>query len=155
MPLIVRQGAHWLRRHVRRVWQSRGGGFYGFVGTLTFLYLEATSVIGDLTALRGLDLSPGWVVNFLVQNFVQGFVNVVWASVWPVAWIQRFGLGVKSGALLVGCYFTFQLIRPMVLRLLQDPDETAGMLGQPAPYAPGDPTRAAGPRPADREPVRR
>ncbi len=154
MPLIVRQGAYWFRRHVRRVWQSRGGGFYGFVATLTFLYLEAVNVIGDIGSLRGLGLNLGWVINFLVQNFVQGILNVVWASVWPVAWIQRFGVGLKSAALLVGCYFTFRLIQPMVARLLQEPGET-GMLGEPTPFATADRSRSPGTRPADREPLRR
>ncbi len=125
MPLIVRQGTHWFRRHVRRVWQSRGGGFYGFVGTLTFLSLEATSVIGDIAGLRGLDLNPGWVVSFLVQNFVQGILNVVWASIWPIAWIQRFGFSLTSAALLLGSYIAFQLIRPTVIRLLREPGESA------------------------------
>ncbi len=154
MALIVRQGAHWFRRHVRQVWQSRGGGFYGFVATLTFLYLEGMNLVGDVTGLRNLDVSLGGIINFFVQNFIQGITAVVWASVWPVAWIQRFGVGFVSGALLVGCYFTFRLIQPLVLRLLQEPGEAAGMLAQPS-LATGDSSRSRKSRSADRQPLRR
>ncbi len=125
MNVIVRHGTHHLRRHVRQVWQSRGSGFYGFAGTLMFLYLEVMSLVGDVTGLPSIQLSVGGIVGWFVQNLVTGILNVVWASIWPVAWIKRFGVNLTSGALLVGAYLVFLLIQPLVLRWLRDPDEIA------------------------------
>lgn len=125
MHPIVRQGGHRFRRHVRRVWASRGGGFYGFVATLTFLYLEAMSLVGDVTSVGSMQIGLGGVIGFVVQNLVTGILNVVWASIWPVEWIKRFGVSLTSAALLVFSYFVFQLIQPTVLRLLQEPGEAA------------------------------
>ncbi len=123
MHVIVRHGAHRLRRHIRQVWLSRGGGYYGFVGTLTFVYLEALALIGDVTGLPGIQISAGGIIGWLVQNLVTGVMNVVWASIWPVAWIQRFGVGLTTALLLVGSYFAFHLLRPVILRLLREPGE--------------------------------
>ncbi len=125
MHVIVRHGTHHLRRHVREVWQRRGAGFYGFAGTLMFLYLETMSLVGDVTGLPSIQLSVSGIVGWFVQNLVTGILNIVWASIWPVAWIQRFGVNLASAALLVGAYLVFLLIRPVVLRLLRDPDEPA------------------------------
>lgn len=126
MNVIVRHGGHWLRRHVREVWASRGGGFYGFAGTVTFLYLEAMALMGDVRGLPSIEISMGGLIGFLVQNLVTGVMNVVWSAIWPVAWIQRFGVGITSGVALVGCYFAFLMIRPWVLRWLREPADGAG-----------------------------
>lgn len=131
MNTIVRHGTHRLRRHVRQVWASRGGGFYGFVATLTFLYLEARSLLGDVSSLPRMQINLGGLIGWFVQNLVAGVMNVVRASIWPVEWIQRFGVGLTLAALVVGAYIVFQLIQPTVLRLLQEPGE--------ARAAPADP----------------
>ena len=130
MHTIVRQGGHWFRRHVRRVWESRGGGFYGFVATLTFVYLEAKSLAGDVTSLGSFQVNLGGVIGWAVQNLVQGVLNVVFATIWPVEWINRFGVSLTSAALLVGCYFVFQAIRPAVLRLLREPGEVTATIAR-------------------------
>src|SRR5512138_607702 len=133
MHVIVKHGTHRLRRHVRDVWQSRGGGFYGFVATLTFLYLEATSLLGDVTSLPGLQINVSGIIGWFVQNLIAGVMNVVRASVWPLAWIQRFGVGFTSAALLGSAYIAFHLIRPWVLRLLRDPEDEAALEAAPPP----------------------
>ena len=126
MHVIVKHGTHRLRRHVRQVWASRGGGFYGFVATLTFLYLEAMSLLGDVTSLPRLQINVGGIIGWLVQNLIAGVANVIMASIWPVAWLQHFGVGFTSAALLGGSYIGFHLLRPTVLRLLREPgDEPA------------------------------
>ena len=128
MHTIVRKAGHGYRRHARRVWESRGGGFYGFAATLTFLYLEAMSLVGDVTGLPNVQVSLSGVLGFFVQNLVMGLMNAIWASIWPVAWIKRFGVNLTSAALLVGCYLGFLLIRPLVTRLLREPEERAAGL---------------------------
>ncbi len=113
-----------LRRYLRRLWETRGGGFYGFVAALTFLYLEATSLAGDFVRPGRLDwFDIGWWIRWAVENFVQAMVNGMWAALWPVTWIRTFGIGLLSGALLAAGYAGYRAIRPTVLRLLADPAE--------------------------------
>ncbi len=133
MHTLVRQGGHRFRRHVRGLWQSRGGGFYGFVATLTFLYLEVRSLLPDPSTLRSVAQANvggvlGGVISWLVQNLVQGIMNAVWSALWPVEWLKRFGVSLTSAALLLGCYLLFLLLRPAVLRLLREPGEEAAVL---------------------------
>ena len=123
---IVGRGAHRLRRHAREVWESRGGGFYGFVAMVTFLCLEAMNLVGDLAALRTLQLSIGSLIGWLVQNFVQGLMAALWAAIWPVAWISRVGVGAKLGVLLAASYGIYRLVRPTVARWLREPEEAEG-----------------------------
>ena len=42
---LLRHFGHRFRRHVRGLWQSRGGGFYGFVAVLMFLFILAVSIV--------------------------------------------------------------------------------------------------------------
>jgi hypothetical protein len=123
MHPIVKHGGHRFRRHVRELWASRGGGFYGFVATLTFVYLEAVDLVGDVFALRHAQLSLGGVISWFVQNAVDAFLNVLWSAIWPVKWLGLFGVGLTSGALLAGSYVTYRALRPTVLRLLREPGE--------------------------------
>lgn len=123
MKHLVRQADHRFRRHVLKLWKSRGGGFYGFVAVLTFLYLEAIDLAGDVAGVgRAALLDLGWWIGFLVENLIDVVLNTVWAAMWPVTWIQHFGIGLLSGALLAGAYGVYRLIRPGVLRLLEEPD---------------------------------
>lgn len=126
MNEIARQAGHRLRRHAREVWQSRGGGFYGFAAMLTFLYLEAVNLIGDVASLRHVQLGLGGIISWFVQNAVQALLTALWSIIWPVAWIRRFGVGLLSIALLVGAYGVYRLIRPAVLRWLREPGEEEG-----------------------------
>ncbi len=135
MHTLLRQGGHRFRRHARRIWQSRGGGFYGFVATLTFLYLETVSLLPDVSAVRGVQLNVGGivggVVGWFVQNLVTGVINAVSSVLWPLEWIKRFGVNLTSAALLLGSYHVYLVIRPGVLRLLREPDEDAAVLREP------------------------
>ncbi len=123
MNELIRHGGQGLRRHARQVWESRGGGFYGFVAMLTFLYLESLNLLGDVAALPHFRPTIGGVIGWVVQNMVAALLNFLWSVVWPVAWINRFGVNAMSAAFLVGCYATYRLIRPSILRLLQEPGE--------------------------------
>ncbi len=123
MKSLVRHGGHRLRRHARDVWKSRGGGFYGFVAMVTFLYIETVDLAGDIASLPGfLKLDVGWVINWFVNNTIQAVRNLIWSVLWPVEWIGRFGVTLFSLALLAACYGTYRLIRPWVLRVLEGPD---------------------------------
>jgi uncharacterized membrane protein (DUF2068 family) len=111
-----------LRRYVRKLWEKRGGGFYGFVATLMFLYLEVVDIAGDIIDLGGARLTLGWVISFVVSNLVTLVVNTLRAAIWPLTWLSQFGVGVLSITLLAGAYLAYRAVRPRVLRMLQEPE---------------------------------
>lgn len=109
------------RRRALQVWESHGGGFYGFVALLTFLYLETLDLAGDLAGITLDTLGIGWVLQFLIGNLVDAVRIAIQAALWPLAWLDRFGIGLESGALLLLAYGAYRLVRPTVLRLLREP----------------------------------
>jgi hypothetical protein len=119
---IIRDGLRWFKRYFRKAWESRGSGFYGFVGALTFVYLEALDLAGDLAGIADIRIDLGWVIGFVVSNLVDAVMNLVRAALWPLEWIQRFGITGRSLLLLAGAYLIYRLIRPTVLRLLSEDD---------------------------------
>ena len=115
-----------LRRHVRKVWETRGGGFYGFVATLMFLYLETLDLAGDVVGFPALVAGDmGGVIGWAVGNFINAIMNLVKAAIWPADWISRFGVGLRSALLLGAAYAAYRAVRPAVLRLLQEPEADA------------------------------
>lgn len=126
--------ANRIRRHILTLWQSRGGGFYGFVAVLTFLYIEAFDLGGDLAGLPGSHIDLGFIISFIVGNLVDAFVNGLMAAIWPVSWIGRFGVGLLSAGLLAGCYVSYRAVRPTVIRWLTPTDTPdAVLLGPDSP----------------------
>jgi hypothetical protein len=111
-----------LRRYVRKLWEKRGGGFYGFVATMMFLYLEVVDIAGDIIDLGGARPSLGWLISFVVSNLVTLVINTVRAAIWPLTWLSQFGVGVLSATLLAGAYLAYRAVRPHVLRMLAEPD---------------------------------
>lgn len=126
MNEIARNAGHKLRRHAGEIWASRGGGFYGFVAMVTFLYMEGVNLMGDIASLWHLRLDLGGLIGWVVQNMVQALLTLLWSVIWPVAWISRFGVGFTSLVLLLACYATYKLIRPGVQRLLEQPEVVRG-----------------------------
>jgi hypothetical protein len=118
------------RRRLLRIWESRGGGFYGFVALLTFVYLETVDIGGDLAALPGSELSLGFVLSWVIGNMVDAIINTVRAALWPVSWIGQFGVGLLSAGLLGGSYAAYRLARPTVVRWLTPTDNPAALAGQ-------------------------
>jgi hypothetical protein len=133
MGTLTREATGRFRRHVRQLWESRGGGFYGFVAVLTFLYLEALDLAGDVAGLGGIRIDVGWVIGFLVENLVDAVMNGVRSAIWPLAWLERFGIGLRSAAFLAAAYLAYRLVRPLVLRLLSEPDPVAVPRSPPKP----------------------
>jgi hypothetical protein len=112
-----------VRRTLRKVWASRGGGYYGLVAAITFVYLEAGDLAGDISALlHAWPVSLGKLISFIVGNVVDAFLNGISAAIWPIHWIGKLGVGPLLLALLGGTYVTYRLTRPAIIRLLE-PDE--------------------------------
>jgi hypothetical protein len=121
------------RRYVRKLWQKRGGGFYGFVATLMFLYLEVVDIAGDILDLGGAGPSLGWLISFIVSNLITLVINTIRAAIWPLTWLTTFGVGYTSIALISGAYIAYRAVRPQVMRMLQEPGELeeAAVVRQP------------------------
>jgi hypothetical protein len=122
-----------VRRYLRKLWATRGGGFYGFVATLMFVYLEVVDITGDLAAVGGLRADLGWLISFIVGNMIDAIMNTVRAAIWPATWLQHFGVGLLSAALFGVTYVGYRGIRPGVLRLLREPGEEEIAELTPAP----------------------
>lgn len=110
--------ANGFRRYVYRLWTTRGGGFYGFVAVLMFLYLEVVDLAGDVAGLDSAHIGLGWFIGQVVSFFVDTVVNTVRAAIWPASWIGQFGVGLLSASLLAGSYVAYRAVRPSVLRWL-------------------------------------
>lgn len=120
------------RRHCLKLWTSRGGGFYGFVVLLTFLYLEAVDLAGDIAALPDASPGIGFVISWIIGNLVDAVVNSIRAALWPLSWLEHFGVGLLSASLLVGSYAAYRAVRPAVIRWLTPTDvETVPVLEAP------------------------
>jgi hypothetical protein len=104
------------------VWESRGSGFYGFVAAGTFLYLEATDLVGDVPALLAVGLDLGELISFFVNNLVEAVMFTVTAALWPVWWIEHVGINLGSAVLLGVGYLAYRAVRPTVTRWLEDPE---------------------------------
>lgn len=120
---LLQPAAAWAKSRFRRLWGSRGGGYYGMVAALTFVYLEAVDLVGDVAGFRGVSLTLGTLISWFVSALVDAFVNGILAAIWPLHWLGEFGLGLQLLALLGGTYVTYRLVRPAVLRLLDTTDE--------------------------------
>jgi hypothetical protein len=120
---VARHATHRFRRHALALWESRGGAYYGFVATITFLYLEAVNLFGDVAALPHQQFGLGGLISWFVQNLVQGLLTALWAAIWPVGWISRLGVGVKFGMLLAATYGVYRVIHPWVSRWLRGAQE--------------------------------
>lgn len=58
-----------------------------------------------------------------MNNGIDAVRNRVWSLIWPVEWMRWFGVNLFSAALLTACYGVYRLIRPWVLRMLENPVE--------------------------------
>ena len=108
-----------LRRRLRALWASRGGGYYGIVATLTFLYLEGRALGGGSGVIRGLrTLYLGGFLGFLIGSLVDAVTNAIKAALWPLVWIAELGIGLRLILLIVGSMLVYRLLRPAILHIL-------------------------------------
>jgi hypothetical protein len=111
------------RPRFRKLWASRGGGYYGLVTALTFVYLEGMDLAVDLSGLGRISFGLGWLISFFVGAFVDALVNGITAALWPLHWVGKLGVGLELLALLAGSYVTYRLVRPAMLSLLDTDEE--------------------------------
>jgi len=114
-----------VRRTLRKVWASRGGGYYGLVAAITFVWLETVDLVGDIAGLvRDWPIGLGSIISFIVGNLVDAVLIGISAALWPFKWLSAFGIGPTLLAMLGATYVAYRLTRAVILRLLQpDADE--------------------------------
>lgn len=123
-----------LRRRLRALWASRGGGYYGIVATLTFLYLEGRALGGGGGVIRGFrTLYLGGIPGFIIGSIVDAVVNAIKAALWPLAWIAGLGIGLRLILLLIGSMLVYRLLRPAILHILgAEADDPASLATDPS-----------------------
>lgn len=78
-----------LKRFVRTVWNARGGGLYACGFVVTFLWLEATTLVGELVSSGSLAaFFSEQLFEFIFRFTIQSLTNTVTAFLWPFLVIQ-------------------------------------------------------------------
>ncbi len=68
------------------MWDLRGGGLYACGFAITFVWLEAGSIIDDIRDV-GL-LFDGQIVSFFLNFIIDSFANTLSAFLWPVSVLE-------------------------------------------------------------------
>jgi len=110
-------GPYWVNM-ATKMWRPQGSGFYALIAAVTFVGFQ-----GEMLLDRGRALWATWraapytdggaFVDFLSSQLWSGFaevlvavsvetiLNVVWAGLWPLSWLQHYGIVVAAGAVLL------------------------------------------------------
>ncbi len=72
-----------------RVWKLRGGGLYAVGWALTFVYLEVTTLLGEIAEASGvIDFLTSQLIETLFRFLGQSFINMGMAFAWPIFFIE-------------------------------------------------------------------
>ncbi|MEW6981883.1 hypothetical protein AAD001_04440 [Colwelliaceae bacterium 6471] len=98
-------------------WLTFGGGFYGLMALLTFIYIEVEQIVNFLIHASGLqDFINLFTLNSLINMIVDSLINMVkaalWFSYWPdiihisngFVWLLIVYIGYRAGANLAQRY---------------------------------------------------
>ncbi|MCH8306497.1 MAG: hypothetical protein IH930_00005 [Proteobacteria bacterium] len=81
-----RKTAHAVRPWFRKVWKARGGGLYACGFVVTFVYLEATTIIGEILASKGIvEFFTEQLVELIFRFIGDSLLNMIQAFLWPLA----------------------------------------------------------------------
>lgn len=73
---------------VHKKWLSMGGGFYGVVAVLTWLFVELREILDFITSFDGISgLVDSFSFNMLIGLFIEAIKNTFLALAWPVYWL--------------------------------------------------------------------
>ncbi len=115
--------AHAMRPWFRKVWKARGGGLYACGFVLTFVYLEASMVIGEIMAATGfVDFFTEQLMELPLRFLGESFQNMIQAFIWPVEIITYsppWGIAILAAMYLL---FTYLIKKPLEQWLFSDED---------------------------------
>ena len=84
-----RKTAHAVRPWFRKVWKARGGGLYACGFVVTFVYLEAATLISEIMASTGVvDFFTEQLIELPFRFLSESLKNMVMAFMWPVPIVQ-------------------------------------------------------------------
>lgn len=111
------------KRFLRDLWNARGGGMYACGFVITFLWLEAATLVDEVVSSGSLAAFVSeQFFEFLFRFTVQSLQNTIGAFLWPVYLVQVSPL--FGGVTLAALWFIFpRYIKPVVTRWLFDDDE--------------------------------
>lgn len=117
------------KRFVRALFRARGGGLYACGFVVTFLWLEATTFVGQVASSSSLAaFLAEELFEFLFRFAVQSLVNTVLAFIWPVFVLEL--SPIYGGIALAALWLLFpRFIQPHIDRWLFD-DEEEGVAGE-------------------------
>ena len=101
-----------------KVWKLRGGGLYALGYAITFVYLEVTTIIGDIAGAESpWQFFTSELIEFVFRFLSDSLVNLVKALIWPVYVIE---LAPPWGLLGLGAAFLIfpRFLKPTVERWL-------------------------------------
>jgi len=101
-----------------RMWRPQGSGFYALIAAVTFVGFQGEMLLDRTRALWATwQTAPytdgGAFVDFLSSQLWSGLtemlvsvsaetiLNVVMAGLWPLSWLQHYGIVVAAGALML------------------------------------------------------
>ncbi|HSD70149.1 MAG TPA: hypothetical protein VLB07_11385 [Woeseiaceae bacterium] len=121
-----------IRRWIRKVWDTRGGGLYACGFVVAFAWLEVTTLADDFSSSTGVTgFFGGQLLQFLLRFTIDSMVNTVLALIWPV---QVVAYSPPWGALGLGAMylaFPYILKKPLERWLFDD----AGAVAEEPPAA--------------------
>ncbi len=113
--------AHAMRPWFRKIWKARGGGLYACGFVLTFVYLEASMLIGEIMAATGfVDFFTEQLLELPLRFLSESLQNMIAAFIWPVPFIQfspPWGLAILGAIYLL---FTYLIKEPLEHWLFKD-----------------------------------
>ena len=72
-----------------KVWKVRGGGLYAVGWAVTFLWLEITTIFGEIIEAEGvIDFFTNQLIEFVFRFLGDSLMNMVTAFMWPVYIVQ-------------------------------------------------------------------
>jgi hypothetical protein len=121
---VLDKAHDWFRDWFRKVWNIRGGGLYACGYALTFIYLEVTTIFGEIAESESIgNFFSEQLVEFFFRFAGDSISNLIKALMWPVyivQWQSPFG-AIALGA----AFFAFPkyLKKPITSWLFDDTEE--------------------------------
>jgi hypothetical protein len=82
---LIDKAKNWFRLWFAKVWKLRGGGLYAVGWAATFVYLEVTTVLGEIVGADGVvDFFTNQIIEFLFRFLSDSIQNMIQAFMWPV-----------------------------------------------------------------------
>jgi hypothetical protein len=118
-----RETAHAVRPWFRKVWDARGGGLYACGFVVAFVYLEVTTLIGEILGSQGVaEFFTEQLIELPFRFLGESLKNMLLAFIWPAAIVQfspPWGIAILVALYLV---FTHLIKEPLERWLFNDED---------------------------------